>query len=354
MPTWRAGKAAQEPEAMVVLDGSHGEGGGQILRSALALSVVTARPFRITGIRAGRRRPGLRRQHLAAVAAAAEVGGAEVDGAAPGSQELRFHPRGPTRHGALHFRVRSAGSATLVVQTVLPALLTAEGPSTLTVEGGTHNPAAPPFEFLAEAFLPLLARMGPSLSAELDRAGFYPRGGGRLTVRIQPAPRLAPLLLVERGALRSVRAEALVAGLPRSVGERELAVVRAELELPASAVSLRQLPAAWGPGNAVLVRVESEGVTEVFTGFGERGTPAETVGRRAAAEARRYLRAGVAVGEHLADQLLLPLALAGAGSFTTLAPSAHARTNLWVLQQFLPVAVETAELGEGRWRLDLR
>jgi RNA 3'-terminal phosphate cyclase (ATP) len=339
---------------MVALDGSHGEGGGQILRSALALSLLTGRPFRVTRIRAGRRRPGLLRQHLAAVAAAAEVGRAEVAGAALGSPELRFHPRGPTRHGALHFRIGSAGSATLVVETVLPALLTAGGPSTLTVEGGTHNPAAPPFEFLAEAFLPLLARMGPSLSAELGRAGFYPRGGGSLTVRVEPAPRLAPLLLEERGALRRVRAEALVAGVPRSVGERELEVVRAELDLPATAVELRGLPAAWGPGNAVLVRVESERLTEVFTGFGARGTPAETVGRLAAEEARRYLRAGVAVGGHLADQLLLPLALAGAGSFTTLAPSAHARTNIWVLRRFLPVAVSTVELGEGRWRLEVR
>src|SRR5262245_60443308 len=174
---------------MEVIDGSQGEGGGQILRTALALSLVTGAPFRVEKIRAGRQKPGLLRQHLTAVTAAVEIGGAAVEGATLGSRELSFRP-GSVRPGAYRFAVGTAGSAALVLQTVLPALLTATGPSTVVVEGGTHNPHAPPFDFLALAFLPLLARMGARAQATLDRPGFYPAGGGQLTVEITPAPAL--------------------------------------------------------------------------------------------------------------------------------------------------------------------
>ena len=166
---------------MLTIDGSAGEGGGQILRSTLALSLCTGTPVRITGIRAKRDRPGLMRQHLTALRAAAEVGRAEVSGAELGSREVAFHPRGAAP-GEYAFNVGSAGSATLVLQTVLPALLSASAPSDLLLEGGTHNPLAPPFEFLDRAFLPLIARMGPRVSATLEARGFYPAGGGRIRV----------------------------------------------------------------------------------------------------------------------------------------------------------------------------
>jgi RNA 3'-terminal phosphate cyclase len=213
---------------MIVLDGSQGEGGGQILRSALALSLCTGAPFRIDNIRAGRPRPGLMRQHLTAVQAATQVGNAETTGAAVGSRSLTFRP-GKLRAGDYTFSVGTAGSATLVLQTVLPALVTADGPSRLVIEGGTHNPASPPFDFLDRTFLPLLARMGPRVCAKLERPGFYPAGGGRISVSIEPAP-LIPLVLERRGEIRACRARAIVANLPRLIAERELACLAKRLD----------------------------------------------------------------------------------------------------------------------------
>jgi RNA 3'-terminal phosphate cyclase (ATP) len=206
------------------------------------------------------------------------------------------------------------------VQTVLPALLTAAATSTLTVEGGTHNPGAPPFDFLAHAFLPLIERMGPRIEAVLDRPGFAPAGSGRCTFHITPATRLAPLTLLERGPIRRRRARALVARLARHIADRELATIRSQLgwseaELEAVVVN----DGASGSGNALLLEVESEHVTELFSGFGAIGVRAEAVAERVANEARRYLAAGVPVGPHLADQLLLPVALSRAGEVRTVA-----------------------------------
>src|ERR1051326_3946650 len=189
---------------MITIDGSQGEGGGQIMRTSLALSLVTGQPFRMEQIRAKRQKPGLLRQHLTAVEAAKTVGGAEVEGAALNSQTLEFRPRSVTP-GNYRFAVGTAGSATLVLQTVLPSLLTASGPSTLTLEGGTHNPLAPPFDFLSCSFMPLIHRMGPSVELELRTPGFYPAGGGKFHARVEPAKRLSPLVLDERGALQSRR-----------------------------------------------------------------------------------------------------------------------------------------------------
>jgi RNA 3'-terminal phosphate cyclase (ATP) len=189
---------------LVRIDGSAGEGGGQILRSALALALATGRPFEITNIRAGRKKPGLLRQHLTAVTAAAAVSGTQAPGARLGAGELRFTP-GAIAPGEYRFAVGTAGSTTLVLQTVLPPLLVARGPSTLILEGGTHNPYAPPFDFLAKAFLPLVARMGPRVEAVLERPGFYPAGGGCIRVRVEPAPRLERLDLLERGEIHRPR-----------------------------------------------------------------------------------------------------------------------------------------------------
>ena len=324
---------------MLTIDGSQGEGGGQILRTALALSLVSGAPFTIEKIRGGREKPGLLRQHLTAVNAAVAVGEAEAEGATLGSQTLVFRPRA-VKPGDYRFAIGTAGSTGLVIQTVLPALLIASGPSTLTLEGGTHNPAAPPFDFLERAFLPLVASMGPRVSAVLNCPGFYPAGGGRCTVSILPAARLEPLTLLERGAIKRRQARALVARLPRQIADRELAVVRTRLgwsedELETVIVD----GSAHGPGNVLLLEIESEHLTEIFCGFGEVGTRAESVAEHAAKEARRYLAAGVPVGVHLADQLLVPLALAGGGSFRTIGLSSHSRTNLDVIRLFLPTRI---------------
>lgn len=323
---------------LVELDGA--QGGGQLLRSALSLAMITGRPFVIERIRGGRRKPGLLRQHLTAVQAAAAICGAEVEGAALGSQALSFRP-GPIRGGDYRFAIGSAGSCTLVLQTVLPALWFAAGPSTVAVSGGTHNQAAPPADFLIRCWQPLLVRMGVRQQLELRRHGFYPAGGGELLARVEPCVALVPLELLERGELRRLQAEALVAGVPAGVAWRELQRVKAQIG--GIDTQLRELPGDEGPGNVLLLEVAHAEVTELFTGFGEKGVSAETVAERTVSAVSHYLQGRSAVGEHLADQLLLPLALAGGGAFTTTAVSAHLRSNAAVIEQFLAVEVVVEE-----------
>jgi len=333
---------------MITIDGSQGEGGGQILRTSLALSLVTGQPFRMERIRAKRQKPGLLKQHLTAVEAAKTVGCAEVTGAALGSQTLEFKP-GPVTPGNYRFAVGTAGSATLVLQTVLPALLTSPGVSTLTLEGGTHNPLAPPFDFLAGSFMPLIHRMGPSIELELKRPGFYPAGGGRFHARVQPATKLSRLDLPERGSIRNRYAKVIISKLPEHVAERELAVLREQLKWRPDEYGVETVPHPLGPGNAVVLAVEAEHITGVFTGFGERGRPAEEVARSAVQSLQAWLEADVPVDEHLADQLLFPMVLAGGGSFRTTKPSLHTTTNTEVIQRFLSIPILIEQESEVSW-----
>jgi RNA 3'-terminal phosphate cyclase (ATP) len=335
---------------MIAIDGSEGEGGGQILRTSLALSLVRGQPFRMGRIRARRQKPGLLRQHLAAVEAARTVGCAEVRGATLSSQVLEFRP-GPVTPGNYRFAVGTAGSATLVLQTLFPSLLTASGPSTLTLEGGTHNPLAPSFDFLAKCFMPLIHRMGPTVGLELKRPGFFPAGGGQFHARVQPATKLSSIDLLERGSIRSRRARIWTSKLPEHVAERELAVVREELKWRADECSVENVLHPLGPGNAVVLEIEAEHVTAVFTGFGERGRPAEEVAKSAVETAKAWLEANVPVDEHLADQLLLPMALAGGGSFQTTKPSLHTTTNAEIIRRFLPVPIHIEPESELVWRV---
>jgi RNA 3'-terminal phosphate cyclase (ATP) len=330
---------------MITIDGSQGEGGGQILRSALALSLVTGQSFRIDNIRAGRRKPGLLRQHLTGVEAATRIGNATVDGAVLGSQELTFKP-GKVVPGDYHFSVGTAGSATLVLQTILPALIIGSVQSNLLLEGGTHNPHAPPFDFLAGAFLPLINRLGPNIAATLERAGFYPAGGGKFSVVIKPALRLQPFELLHRGEARVRSARAVIAKLPRDVADRELAVVAEKLGWPGQSLQVQEISSA-GPGNVLIFEIGSENVCEVFTGFGERGVRAETVAAKATDEVRQYLASSAPVGEHLADQLLVPLALAGGGVFRATHASRHTRTNIEVISRFLAVIIKVEHYEGG-------
>lgn len=273
--------------------------------------------------------------------AAAEVGQAQATGAELGAQELLFRPAG-IRAGHFDFEVGSAGSTTLVLQTVLPALLQADAPSSLILRGGTHNPQAPTFEFLERAFLPLLRRMGANADLILDRPGFYPAGGGRMRARVEPVRSWKRLELLEQGELRRITAHALVANLPRHVAERELQVTRLGLGLRPQDLSLAELDTATGPGNVLTLTIECANVAEVVSGFGRKGKPAETVASEACAEARAYLDSNAPVGVHLADQLLLPVALAG-GRFRTQAPSSHARTNAEIINMFLPARVRISQ-----------
>lgn len=337
---------------MITIDGSFGEGGGQILRTALALSLVTGKPFRIENIRAGRKTPGLLRQHLTAVNAATQISSGEVVGAAIGSRELTFAP-GSVVSGDYKFAVGTAGSTTLVLQTVLPALLVARGESKLILEGGTHNPFAPPFDFLERAFLPLVNQMGPRVTAELERPGFYPAGGGAMSVAIEPSAFLKRLDLPNRGEVRARLARAVVANLPISIAERELKTVAGKLSWPREWTRAESVEGSRGPGNVVTIEIECERVTEVFTGFGERSLRAEAVAEKAVQQARRYLASEVAVAEYLADQLLIPMAMAGGGSFTTLPLSRHSTTNIQVIRRFLDSAIEAAELADRIWKVEV-
>lgn len=320
---------------MINIDGSMGEGGGQILRTSLGLSVVTGRPFTITNIRAGRKKPGLMRQHLTAVQAAAEISGARIAGDQLGSTQLIFEP-GNVRPGVYHFAVGTAGSATLVLQTILPGLLTADGPSQITIEGGTHNPYAPPFHFLYRSFLPVLKRMGAEIQARLINYGFYPAGGGKMEIDIKPVAKLQPLELNERGKLKTIKAKAYVANLPDQIAERELSVIRARFPDVGDNVQVVRADNSPGPGNIVTIEMEYENITELITGFGEVNKRAEKVGSEVAEQARKYLASDAPVGKYLADQLMIPFALAGGGEFVTLPLSRHAQTNLEVIRLFKP------------------
>lgn len=329
----------------VVLDGSHGEGGGQILRTALALSAITRRPLVVENIRARRERPGLQRQHLACVLAAAAICDADVDGAELGSKRLRFTP-GARRGGDFTFDIGTAGSTGLVLQTVIPALLGAPVGSRVTVTGGTHNPLAPCFDFLDRVFAPVIGRMGGTLALAIESHGFYPAGGGRVTATIEPGP-LAPIALVERGPITRRWATAIVCRLPTHIAARELMVVQERLELEPRECEVRDVRSP-GPGNAILIELEWATGRELFTGFGEKGVRAERVADTACDEAAAWLAGDAPVGPHLADQLLLPMALAGGGRFRTAAVASHATTNIDTIRAFLDVTIAmTAATGGG-------
>lgn len=334
---------------MIEIDGSSGEGGGQVLRSALSLSLVTGKPCRVFNIRAGRKNPGLQRQHLACVKAAATISDGRVTGDELNSRDLVFEP-GSVRAGNFQFQTGGAGSATLVLQTVLPSLATAPGPSNLVLEGGTHNPMAPPFEYLDRCFLPVVKRMGPVVKLKLDRHGFYPAGGGKIRATISPATKWNPIELVTRGPISHCRARVLMSKLPSHIAEREIKVVKRRLALDHRSVSQEQV-SAHGHGNVVLVDMTFPEVTEIATSFGELGVRAEIVAERAAKDAQRYLDAECPVGEHLADQLLLPFALAGSGRFHTMEPTSHTTTNIEVIREFLDVEIKVRHLTDHVWEI---
>ena len=327
---------------LIELDGSTGEGGGQILRTGLALSMCTGRPMAIQRIRAKRPKPGLMRQHLTCVQAAVAVCGAKVEGVELGSQTLVFEP-GPVRAGDYAFNVGTAGSCTLVLQTVLPALMLCAEPSRVSLSGGTHNPMAPPFHFLERSFAPLLRRLGVGLDLELRRLGFYPAGGGEVSAVVNPATAgLQPFDLIDRGPVQGAYAECFAPALPSSVAVRELAALARALGWSGEQLRTPAVRQNEGPGNALLATIAYAHVSEVVTVFGEKGVSAEQVAGALVKEVRAYQASEGALGQHLADQWMLPLALAvvergGAASFTCTELTEHATTNIGVIERFLPV-----------------
>jgi RNA 3'-terminal phosphate cyclase (ATP) len=295
---------------MIRIDGSQGEGGGQIVRSSLALAAVTGQSVTLDRVRARRSKPGLMRQHLTAVQAAMQVCAAQVQGAELGSQQLVFRP------GAVRQEFIGRGQR------------------------------------IVRAYLPLLARLGPRVAATLHRPGFFPAGQGRITAMIGPSAQLGRLDLCERGALIRRRVRALVARLPRHVAKRECQTIAAATGWDDSCFEIDEIADAPGPGNAVSIELQFEHVTEVFTGFGQRGVPAERVAQQTLDRVQHYLDTEVPVGEYLADQLLLPLGIGahqgtGGGVFRTLPLSSHSRTHIQVLERFLNVRIEVEETDRG-------
>lgn len=336
----------------VELDGSTGEGGGQILRTGLALSMCTGRPMAIQRIRAKRPKPGLMRQHLTCVQAAVAVCGAKVEGAELGSQTLVFEP-GPVRAGDYAFNVGTAGSCTLVLQTVLPALMRCAESSRVSLSGGTHNPMAPSFHFLARSFAPLLRRLGVGLGLELRRLGFYPAGGGEVSAWVHPAAAgLQPFDLTDRGPVQEMFAECFAPALPSSVAVRELSALARALGWSGEQLRTPAVRQNEGPGNALLATLAHAHVSEVVTVFGEKGVSAEQVAAALVREVKAYQASDGALGRHLADQWMLPLALAvvdrsGVASFTCTELTEHATTNMRVIEEFLPVRVDVESTGSS-------
>ena len=334
---------------MLTLDGSEGEGGGQVLRSALTLAALTGTPFRLVNVRARRSRPGLAAQHLAALRAAAAVSGAEVEGAALGSLEVRFAPGAP-RAGDYAFDVGTAGSVSLVLQTVLPALAWAGGVSRVRVRGGTHVRWSPCFEYLDWQWRWAVRLAGYDFRLELVRAGFYPAGGGEVRARVEPVSRARPVRLIERGAPEMLEGLSAVARLPNHVARRQreaaLVALRGVWRGPV-AVETARLDAA-GPGSVIVLRARFELGAGCCCALGERGLPAERVGEAAAQCLREWLAGEGTVDPWLADQLLVPLAFVpGESEFTTTRVTRHLLTNAAVVRRFLGPDAVTVVGGEG-------
>ena len=327
---------------MKVIDGSHGEGGGQILRSALALSMCTQTPIRINNIRAGRRKPGLSRQHLMCVQASQVICEAEVSGAKLGSQSLTFHPQ-EIKAGEYKFAIGTAGSTSLVFQTVLPALLMAKSESSIHLSGGTHNMWAPSYDFIKHSFLTTLRLMNIHVETDLKAYGFFPVGGGQWSAVIQPLSKIKPLALLERDEMQA-SAVVTQSQLERNIADRELKVVRENLGLEEPALVIKEVTAAC-PGNVLSLRFkQNNGSAEVIDSIGQKNVSAERVAGLAIEEGKRYLSSTAVVGEYLCDQLLLPMTLGKGGRFTTLKPSLHTLTNIEVINQFLDCNITVTEL----------
>lgn len=338
---------------MIEIDGSFGEGGGQILRSSLTLAALSGKEVHFRNIRARRSKPGLMRQHLACVKAVATIAGGTCAGAELNSQELTFSP-GRLRAGEYRFIVGSAGSTILIAQAVLPCLLCADGRSTVVIEGGTHAANAPIFEFFERVYLPCLRRMGAEVSATLEAIGFYPAGGGRIRLEIEPLRRWNRLELRETGALRSAQLTVISHGIDPVIGDDEVRFCLERLNAPDEFhTGTHDLPSP-GPGNVMFAELQQEGITELFSVCGDVGTSRRAVGERVADMVNRYRQKKAPVWRFLADQLLLPMAIGAGGTFLTAPPSRHTETNIEVIGKFLEVEISAEKQSNGNYLIEVK
>jgi RNA 3'-terminal phosphate cyclase (ATP) len=328
--------------SLIELDGSLGEGGGQILRTSLTLSLLTRRPFHLRNVRAGRSKPGLQPQHLMSVRAAATIGQAQLQGATLGSSDLVFEP-GIVTAGKYHFSIGTAGSTGLVLHTLyLPLALAGEGPSQLTLGGGTHVTTSPCFDYLNTTWRPYLKLLGLSIGLTMRRAGFYPRGGGVVVVDIEPCRRLQGLALRVRAPVTKALCTSIVAGLPEDIAHRQARRAGNRLKEAGLKVEVREETWPGGPGTVLAVTLDTQPVPTLFFGLGARGKRAERVADEAVDQVVAYLDAAPAVVDaHSADQIVLPLALAQGPSFyTAAAVTQHLVTNIAVIRQFVDREIE--------------
>lgn len=336
---------------MLVIDGCYGEGGGQLLRTAVALAAITGTAVTITNVRARRANPGLAAQHLTAMSAVATLCDAEVEGLALKSQRLVFRPR-RLRGGDFRFDVGTAGSITLVLQALLPAMIHCGERVRVNISGGTDVRAAPPLDYFQHVLLTLLGRMGPRVRCELQRRGYYPRGGGEVAVAVEPGS-LHALQLEHAGKLKTLHGNAHVANLPAHIAERMRGAAIAPLRkfgISESAVGTRVLgnEAAYGPGGAIVLWAETERTVLGAGRVAQRGVRAEQLGMDVGNELAADIGAGVSLDVHASDQVLVYLALAsGESRFTTRILSSHAQTTIWLIEQFLPLRFETASCSGG-------
>jgi RNA 3'-phosphate cyclase len=342
---------------MIYINGSIGEGGGQVLRSALTLSILTGQPLRIEQIRAGRSRPGLQAQHLQAVRAAAAVSRAQVEGDEKNSTSLTFRP-GAVQPGRYTFDIGTAGSTSLVLQTIFLPLCFAPGKSTVTLRGGTHVPFSPPYHFLEWSWLPVMQQAGCRAELSLVQTGFNPGGGGEVIVVIRPVDSLKPLDLTERGPLRRVQGLSAAANLEAEIAKRQKLQALRRLNERLREAKIRDVVLiAASPGTFLVLLAEFEPAQACFSALGEKGKRAERVADEAVDALEDHLSREGAVEPHLADQILLPLALAeGDSRFTTTAVTGHLLTNAQVIEAFVPVkiTIEGQEGGPGTVRIAKR
>jgi len=334
---------------MLVIDGSQGEGGGQILRTSLTMAMVTGTDIKIENIRAGRAKPGLMRQHMACVKAAQQICSAEVSGVKVGSTSIMFKP-GSIKTGEYEFSVGTAGSTMLIFQTVLPALATVKGESRLKFHGGTHNMMAPSFDFIALSFVPVMKRIGVDIEMTLHRHGFYPQGGGEWSAIVKRSSGIKALELIQTGGLMSKEAVVTSSHIPDHIAQRELAEITKRCGWPREDMRSKNVKCL-GSGNILSLRLHYEKHSEVTEYVGKVGVSAERVAKNAVQNMRRYQSNGAVVGEHLADQLMLPMAIGEGGVFRTLKPSLHSTTNRDVIQLFVDKRFEFEELGTDYWEV---
>lgn len=333
----------------VEVDGSIGEGGGQILRTALTLSILLNKPFHMYNIRSKRRKSGLRPQHLNAVRLASKISRAQVEGGDIDSEELTFKPTG-IYPGNYDIDIPTAGAATLIFQTVVLPLSFAERGSRVSIGGGTHVPWSPSFEYLVYQWQPFMERIGYRLSLQLDRAGFYPRGGGRITAMIKPCKELKPLQLLDRGPILQVRGVSAVANLPRSIAERQRQRVIAKIggKYPLNDIRLVTLPSV-GKGTTLLLNAQYKQGSACYFSLGEKGKPAEVVADEAVESLVTFHKTNGVIDQYLADQLVLPLLFAkGKSEFMTSNVTNHLITNVEIIRRFTGVDIWVeGDMGES-------